>query len=409
MPINLGLTRVIKLLAHLSNPHSCYKSIHVAGTNGKGSVLAYISSILTTAQIRNGKFTSPHLIEYHDCISINNQTYPKSKFEQVHQLVGSTNEQYGLKCTEFELLTVTAFKIFELEKVEIALIEVGVGGALDATNVLEPWNGTGGVIACGITKIGLDHQGLLGDTLSAIAREKSGILKPGIKCFVDGSNDDSVLDVIQQTAVQVKSEVEIVKPELDLVRYSPLHGQYQANNLAISLGIVKSLDYNITQDVIIQGIKSTKWPGRLQSVIHPTIGEILVDGAHNESAAIELGKYINETYDSSNKGVIYIIGITKGKSAEKLLRHIIRDSDSIILTTFTQPENMPWVKPTPVADLKSIAQKLTKDVHSVDDVKQVFDYVKTEFKDKGDDRRVVVCGSLYLVADILHQVGYSCI
>ncbi|EGW30120.1 uncharacterized protein SPAPADRAFT_63736, partial [Spathaspora passalidarum NRRL Y-27907] len=362
MPIDLGLTRVTKLLAHLANPHLSYKSIHIAGTNGKGSVLAYISSILTTAQIRNGKFTSPHLIEYHDCITINNQVYPKSKFEQVQQLVGMTNEQHKLNCTEFELLTATAFKIFEIENVDIALIEVGVGGLTDATNVLEPYNGKTGVIACGITKIGLDHQGLLGGTLHEIAKVKSGIMKPGIKCFVDGSNEPSVLDEIRATAKEVANEVEIVQPELELIQYSPLHGQYQANNLAISLGIIKTVSHyypqSISQEIIIQGIKSTKWPGRLQSVVHPTIGEILVDGAHNESAAIELGKYINREYDPSKKGIIYVIGITKGKSASDLLKHVVRSIDTVVFTTFTQPENMPWVKSTPVEELTEITQKL---------------------------------------------------
>lgn len=131
MPIDLGLSRVTKLLRHLGNPHiNTYKSIHIAGTNGKGSTVAYLSSILTQAKVRNGRFTSPHMVYYNDSICINNEVYPLAKFKSISDYVQKENTSLRLGCTEFELLTVTAFKIFELERVELAIIEVGLGGDL---------------------------------------------------------------------------------------------------------------------------------------------------------------------------------------------------------------------------------------------------------------------------------------
>lgn len=390
MPIDLGLSRVIKLLGLLNNPHVCYKSIHIAGTNGKGSTIAYLSSILTASKIKNGRFTSPHMVYYNDCIAINNETYPLNKFKKINEEVLYKNQLHNVGCTEFELLTVTAFKIFESEKVDLAVIEVGVGGRLDATNVLSPLT----LLATGITKIGFDHEGLLGDTLAKIASEKAGIIKEGVPCVIDDTNEEIVKDTIRQK--DKDSPLYFVKDEAaSALHLSPLQGDYQMNNLSVALKIIEVTKLPISQESIDKGISSTIWPGRLQNITLPNGLQILLDGAHNESAAIELGKYL-ETYRED--GILFIIGITTGKSISKILKHITTKDDLVIASAFTQPEGMPWILSCPIEEIQTASKAFCEvDAINENNLGALFDYVK-RIKQK---RKVVVCGSLYLCGDVL--------
>lgn len=444
MPIDLGLSRVTKLLRHLGNPHiNTYKSIHIAGTNGKGSTVAYLSSILTQAKVRNGRFTSPHMVYYNDSICINNEVYPLAKFKSISDYVQKENTSLRLGCTEFELLTVTAFKIFEVERVELAIIEVGLGGRLDATNVLEPFiadsttDHKGGVIATGITKIGIDHEALLGDTLAAIAYEKAGIMKKSVPCIVDRQNDQEALDVLKKVAKDTMSDLYMVDGISEaetyptdklccsddvksLVKYSPLKGDYQLQNLSIALKILNVIklqnhsslnsengESKLTEDTIKLGIEKTLWPGRLQSINIPKTGlRLLLDGAHNESAAIELAKYLEQIRNDGN-GLIFVIALTKGKSIDNLLKHIIHKNDTIIPTIFSIPDQMPWISSYSCEDVQKVAENYVEDVRNINasgqSIEKVLDYVN-ELKLSGDNRNVVVCGSLYLCADILRYV-----
>lgn len=422
MPIDLGLARISRLLSIIGNPHvRSYKSIHVAGTNGKGSTVAYLSSILTLANIRNGRFTSPHLLEPNDCISINNETYSLAKFEQVRKHVSFENDRLSLGCTEFELLTATAFKIFEIERVELALVEVGVGGRLDATNVLESRRDTtsnGGVIIAGITKIGMDHENLLGNTMEEIATEKAGIIKSNISVIVDGTNDEAVLKTVRDTAQRVGAEVLVADstkiPSFDdFIAESPLHGEYQIQNLAVALMIVHCLKekyhYNeLTWQIVRTGVKLTSWPGRLQSITDVRTGiSALIDGAHNESAARELGKFLH-SYRAHAKsgGLIFVIAQSQGKSTGDLLKFICKKSDDTVLTAhFTQPIDMPWVNCYLEAELAKSALLYVNDVRQLNssNMYEVFEELK-KIKADGDSRPIIFCGSLYLCSDILRYL-----
>lgn len=425
MPIDLGLARISRLLSLIGNPHSrTYKSIHVAGTNGKGSTIAYLSSILNLAHIRHGRFTSPHLLESNDCISIDNEVYPMSKFKEIRGLVSLQNERLALGCTEFELLTATAFKIFEIEKVELALIEVGLGGRLDATNVLQPstldsqGERSGGVILAGITKIGMDHENLLGNSIEAIAKEKAGIIKQHIIAVVDGSNDEVVLRTIQQKANDMHTQLYITHPNEDpsakeLLHLSPLKGEYQIQNLAVALSLVEHLreTFNfkgLTKEKIQKGIERTSWPGRLQTVFDArTEITALIDGAHNENAAIELGKYLQSMRTLEGKdGFIFIVALSKGKSVEHLLKHIVNKSTDTLLTTrFTQPTDMPWVQCYLELEIAQAATPLIDDVRQIQfsSIHDVFDYL-LKLAMNGDTRKIVFCGSLYLCSDVLRYI-----
>ncbi|CAK9442020.1 uncharacterized protein LODBEIA_P58150 [Lodderomyces beijingensis] len=415
MPIDLGLARITKLLSHFNNPHLKYKSIHIAGTNGKGSTLAYLSSILTQNAVRNGKFTSPHMIEINDCIAIDNKTYPRSKFGLVMDKVVEADQQLKLKCTEFEILTVAAFRIFELEKVEMALIEVGVGGRLDATNVLAPYdaNSQTGVVATGITKIAMDHESLLGDTIQKIAGEKAGIMKPGVPCFVDASNEEhSVLEVLRDRAKHVECPLTIVSPDphdLDMVKFSPLKGNHQIQNLALALRILGSLhslhSYPPDEKTIVEGIKNTHWPGRLQSLEMARLEQVILDGAHNESAAIELGNYLKTQFP--HQKITFVIGVTRGKDVDGILKHIVRAGDTVIPSLFSQPDRMPWIQCEQVDRIAETAAKYCR-VETVSPDAYITDIRKhLQRQTTTKPGVVVICGSLYLAGDALRMVEGS--
>lgn len=405
MPIDLGLLRVLVLLKHLNNPQIAFRAIHVAGTNGKGLTLAYLLLILTTANVRNGRFTLPHMLYYNDCIHINGEVYPLQKYRQISQLVEEKDRLYNIGCTEFELLTVTAFKIFEVERVDVALIEVGLGGRLDATNVLPGAQGdgnSGGVIASGITKIARDHELLLGDTLTAIAGEKAGILKPGVPCVVDLTNDVEVLEVVRAQAQRLGCSLDEVLTT-DLIQYSPLAGGYQQQNLAVALGLLKAARIAVPHQTIIDGIKNTQWAGRLQLITVNGL-PILLDGAHNENAAIELGKYLQQYRP---QGIIFVVAMTSGKSIAKLLKHVTdKDKDTVVATTFTTPENMPWISCYSPEELVRRAKKHVDDVveSSGATIMETLDIIRQRKQQENDSRPVVVCGSLYLCGDVLRAV-----
>lgn len=451
MPIDLTLGRVTRLLAHLKNPHNTYLSVHIAGTNGKGSIAAYISSILTTADIQNGRFTSPHLTSPNDSVCINSVAYPQTKFLQVSRHVSQCDAQLNTKCTEFELLTVTAFMIFQLEKVKIAVIEVGLGGRLDATNVLRPVQrsygpgdcnfnslGTGadtgatldnrailstesarppddlqqgGVIATAISKIGLDHEGILGNTIKEIALQKAGIIKPTVPCVVDATNSPQALEVIKATADKNKSPLHLISEEStapDLLQLTPLKGDYQKQNLSVALATVELIRQKYRDTVpisdthIANGIALTQWRGRLEVIRIPGFDEdIILDGAHNESAAIELARFLNTI--RSRDGFIFIVAMTEGKDSSKLLLHIAdRGADTVVATTFTVPEQMPWIKPMAVRQLCDVATSFVDDaIENSDDIGSVLSLVLAAKKANADPRPIVICGSLYLCGDVL--------
>lgn len=431
MPIDLGLSRVAALLSKLGNPHLNSNFIHVSGTNGKGSVCAYLTSLLlanTKNEFKIGKFTSPHLLVRSDSVTLNNVPIAFDIFAEVEQEVEELNKKFDIGATEFEKLTATAFQIFHLEKVDLAVIEVGLGGRLDSTNIIEgavlgPDNKITkkGVLVTGITKIGMDHENLLGSTLKEIAGEKAGIIKSKIPNVVDGTNNSDVLDVIQNKASELNCDNNLVDAKSDKIvtafgeinrNVSPLNGYYQLQNLSVSLKILDIifpfLKKNYSQQVnfslqnVIKGVKNVEWPGRLQNLhlkyspVEPTV-KVLLDGAHNGQAATELSRYLMEKYNGSK--LTFIIAVTEGKDLTPLLSTLISPFDKVVVTRFGAVENMPWIKATDPEVLKEEVLKYTKNVIVEPSVEKTFDHVGRKHSN------VVVCGSLYLVSEVLrlHQ------
>ncbi|EDO14748.1 hypothetical protein Kpol_297p9 [Vanderwaltozyma polyspora DSM 70294] len=417
MSINLGLSRITKLLEHVGNPHRNLRVIHIAGTNGKGSVCSYLTSILQ--QKRSvGKFTTPHLCHITDSITINNIPISSKLYNDLRTSLESLNVKYQLECTEFELLTCTALKYFSDTRCSVCVIEVGLGGRLDATNVIPGDN----KLACGITKIGLDHESILGNTLSSIASEKAGIITKGLKYVViDGSNNNEVIKVVRERSEKIGCTLIVTNPnkksnflttkswgEIEFDKL-PLNGEYQIYNLDVAISILDALHnsevISINRAELKKGLSSVTWPGRLQELelnysntSKYTI-PILLDGAHNGAAAIELNKYIRGKY--GERPLLFMIAITKGKEISTIFKSLIRPCDKVIVTQFDKVEGMPWIKATDPNELADIIRKgYTQDVVPTNSIETAVNLLASIHKE--DARPTVVCGSLYLCGQLLN-------
>lgn len=407
MPLDLQLHRIQRLLYLLKNPHHKPKFIHIAGTNGKGSVCSYISHVLTESGITNGKFNSPHLITARDSIQIDNIPVSLAVYEKCRKLILETDKKFNVGCTEFELLTCTAFQIFAESEIPVAIMEVGVGGRLDATNVISSER----TIVTGITKIALDHQALLGNTLAEIAYQKVGIFKENVPSVIDGSNDESVLEIARKEADSLNSPLFIANRKTDCWIKPTLLGDYQYDNLAVALKMIEQIkDSRITKESTENGIKNTLWPGRLQEykfdlnkIVNNSSEKIciLLDGAHNSQAALELGKYLALLREKND--FIFIIAITKGKDISTLFQSIITASDNLILTEFNNNiEGMPWIESTEVSYLKEQIESQNIQFEDINTVPNVKDAIKRAYElSLKTGKQIVVCGSLYLVGDVI--------
>ena len=267
--VHLGLERIEKLLADLGNPHRVVPVIHVAGTNGKGSVCAYLSTVLAEAGYRVGRYTSPHLVAWNERICLNEQPISTDTFrELLLQVKAAIPEDCEDSPTQFEVVTAIAWLYFAQQQVDIAVMEVGLGGRLDATNVCHP-------LVTSITSISREHWQVLGPTLADIAREKAGILKPGCPAVV-GQLPSEAKAVVEQRIKELGCPTVWVKPAQQIkegwadyegIKYPlPLQGEIQLSNSAIaiaSLQILRSQGWKITKKAIASGMAKTTWQGRL--------------------------------------------------------------------------------------------------------------------------------------------------
>ncbi|KAI8604157.1 Mur ligase [Dissophora ornata] len=491
--MDLGLERVTRLLEALAPAHSRHSSdtfkpaphltfpiIHVAGTNGKGSICAYLSSILSASGLRVGRYNSPHLITPRDTIQINNQPISEADYQHVTDIVKQKDTELDLRATSFELLTATAFYWFayggrgeaghvnnQRAAVDIGVIEVGVGGRLDATNIVPTPK------VCVIASIGMDHGALLGNTIEEVAFEKAGIIKTGVPVVIaPQSQGQRVYKVLEDRATSVgllPSQVIKAKAahwvsldeepfdpsvqsspattvghwaalENGFKFWIPLLGDFQLENAATAIEAITMLRTNesdinemwsqkITDDTVRQGIRDTVWPGRLQwleveDAPKEVRGRMLIDGAHNPAAAIALRSFV-DGYIASLRGLTsgslprihWIMGFTKGKDIEEMFDILFstdsdkdRDGrDTFSAVEFSPPEGMPWVSPIPATEVCERLRRQQERMHALEEDRLEVHGFGSDLKAGlgwvGKQRRegdvVVLCGSLYLVADLL--------
>ncbi len=405
--IELGLSRISSLLQQ--TPLS-WKAIHIAGTNGKGSISAYLSHLLNSGGIRCGRFTSPHLIDRWDCITINERVVQESLFRQIEARVKLRDQTLGIGASEFELLTATAFEIFNHEQVEVGVVEVGMGGRLDSTNILN------NVLVSVIAKIGLDHQAFLGNTIEEIAREKAGILKPGVSCVVDGTNCSEAIGAIKDRIGELGLNAAIVHPDAPDDQLPSLGKLFQQHDLqthqkanmscaAASLkALLPQIRPELNADTLIPRLTSVEWPGRLQKLsLQPLTARkepVLLDGAHNAQSAEVLGEYVDRKLRSLGKKVTWVIAASHGKDIRPLFHSIIKPGDDVATTTFGPVDGMPWVKAANPEELSSCV----RDVQGIGEVQSFNQDTLGALEwacSREDGGPLVIAGSLYLASDVL--------
>ena len=312
-----GLENTLKLAVLAGNPQNQLRFIHVAGTNGKGSTCAMLESIYRAAGLRVGLFTSPHLVSFRERIQVNRQLVSENEvvrlFEELQPLLKQFPADHHP--TFFEVVTVMALKFFAEKKCDLVIWETGLGGRLDATNIVTP-------LASVITNIQFDHEQWLGDTLAKIAAEKAGIIKPGVP-VITATDEPEALSVIEKTAREKNAALKIVKANrLARTLAPPLLGEHQKLNAALALATVEVLQNKIpvNGENIRVGLQSVDWPGRLQWISLPNGRRILLDGAHNVAGA----KVLRETLSSWSSSFSL-----SGNTLKRELQHAGSDQPSL--------------------------------------------------------------------------------
>ncbi|MFS9037166.1 bifunctional folylpolyglutamate synthase/dihydrofolate synthase [Streptococcus timonensis] len=350
---HFGLERMVKLLALRGNPHLKLKVIHIGGTNGKGSTIAFLKNLLEKMSLRVGVFSSPYLIHYTDQISINEQSIPEARLEALiadYRSLLEDEDRASLEgTTEFEIITAIAYDYFASEQVDVAIMEVGMGGLLDSTNVCQP-------ILTGITTIGLDHVALLGHSLEAIAEQKAGIIKQEVP-LVTGNIVPEALAVIDRMADEKKAPrlayekdyqiyhlASVATGEVFTYSSSVRQGQFQtsliglhqAENAGMAIALLDSYCQETGRElpennVLVQAIEATRWPGRLEVVCREPL--MILDGAHNPHAIKALVETLQERFEDYHKEILFTC--IKTKALDQMLDMLENLPDSeIILTHF---------------------------------------------------------------------------
>ena len=307
-----GLENIKKFLRIIGNPERKIKVIHIAGTNGKGSVCAMISSVLDEAGLKVGMFTSPHLVKVNERIRFDNELISNDNFKRIADFIYDIEKKNNVSLTFFETLTAMAFIYFNERKLDYAVMETGMGGRLDATNVVEP------VISV-ITNIGLEHRDVLGNTIKDIAKEKAGIIKSNTTVVTSAKG--KAFSVIEKVAEKHNSRVVVAKKLRNIELR--LKGEYQKENASTAFAVLKELGIN--KDVILRGLKKAYWPGRFEFMD----GNILLDCAHNPDGIKALVKSIRKL---DYKNLIVVIGVMKDKDINSIAKKIEKLNPMVIAT-----------------------------------------------------------------------------
>ncbi len=348
--IKLGLATMTALMARLGMPQTKYRTLHIAGTNGKGSTAAMAAALLQVAGYRVGLYTSPHLVEFRERICVNGEMIAESQVAQLTEQL-QTFCQPDLSPTFFEYTTAMAFQHFADSGVDVAVLEVGLGGRFDATNVVTP-------MACAVTTISLDHQEYLGTTLSSIAFEKAGIIKPGVPVVL-GRLEDDAWRTIEQVARERQAPVFRLNKDFRTEGEGPqqfsyrglgmqydgltctLEGRHQLDNAACALALLGAAapqGIAVTAEAVRAGLRAVNWAGRLEVVDRrPTI---LLDGAHNPAAATALADYLRHS-DRSHpfRPVVLVLGMMRDKDHRGFVELLTGLVDEVVLTQANLPRS----------------------------------------------------------------------
>ena len=404
---NYGLERTHKLLEYLGNPEKDLKLIHIAGTNGKGSTTSMITEILMGAGYKVGMYTSPFIEEFEERIQINRNNIPKESLailmDEIKVAVDKVIEAGYNHPTEFEIITVLMLLYFKKENIDFGVIEVGLGGTLDSTNVIKP-------IIQVITSISFDHTNLLGNTLEKIAREKAGIIKKGIPTVIYPQQEE-VLKVIKNKCFEMDSELYIANNEnlkfenivnLDkpyqLLKYNneidillPLLGEHQIINLSVAMQAIEVLNNKNIIDIsianIVKSIKNVSWKGRLEVLSNNPY--VVIDGAHNIQGIKTLSRNIKKYFKYEN--LYLILGILADKDVEEMIKIITPMAKKVYSVT---PNS---IRGELAESLKDEVSKFNKNCKAFDKYEEAY---LEALNDASEKDLILASGSLYMIGDM---------
>ena len=405
-----GLDRVKALLELIDNPEQNLQMIHVAGTNGKGSTVSYLSCMLQELGLSVGTFTSPFIEVFNERIAINGQWIPDeaiirlvNKYQPFVALLDDQPAVAGI--TEFELLTVMGLDYFQEQQVDVAIIEVGLGGLLDSTNVIEP-------ILTAITTIGMDHTDILGETLEDIATQKAGIIKPNVP-LVTGKIEEAALKVIKETAMKQNAPIKCFEEDYQVVYQgpdskwgeifdfyneagkiknikTPLLGEHQIENASLAIELFFSYCHlkqiPIKQEWIINGLAQTRWPARMEKISDEPF--IVMDGAHNNHAMKRLVENVMREFPQRKIWILF--SALETKDITQMLAELVRiPSSELLVTTFDHPKALNIEKLKSMSGVTSIKTAAAWQLGLADLLE----------KSMADDL-ILITGSLYFVSEI---------
>ena len=400
-----GLERTRALLGALGNPERSLKFVHITGSNGKGSTAAMLSSVLAAAGYRTGLFTSPHLYRFNERFQINGVPIPDEALARITGRVLEASEQFPEHPTEFELMTAIGFLWFAEVKCDLVVVEVGLGGRLDSTNVIPAPE------AAVITNIGLEHTAMLGNTLAEIAQEKSGILKSGSHAVLYGQSDE-VEQVVSRVCAEKgipltvtdRTQMTLLSSGLEGQRFTyrgsePLHlpllGAYQLENAMTVLDTVDALrarGWDIDREAVENGLAAARWPGRLELVRrHP---DFIIDGGHNPQCAQALAAALRGLY--GGKKLIFLIGVLADKDWQSMVGEILPLAGRV-LTVRPESER--------AEDAEELAAWIRAQGVPAEACAGIDKAVDRAFALAAADDVICAWGSLYSVGELRHRLG----
>lgn len=404
--IQLGMERIEGLLKELGNPEQKIKTIHVTGTNGKGSVTSMITNILLAANLKVGKFTSPHLVRYNERICLNGEEISDEAFATTITAVKAAADSIVKKgvCdqpTQFEILTAAAFLYFCLEKVDYAVIEVGMGGLWDSTNVITP-------VVSVITNVSLDHTDRCGDSVERIAMQKAGIIKEKVP-LVTAAEGDNALGPIVTMAMFKEAPVYLygkafygteVESSMDGQKFTlhagdfyasdyeiKLPGEHQIKNTSVAIvaaKLVSKQDDRINELALHLGVANTLWPGRLERVSQKP--DLILDGAHNPDGAKVLRSALDKYYPGQK--VHFVFGMMGDKDMSGVIKTLIHNDD-VVYTVRADGGSR-------AAEAEALAELVGDNAIPMNSLAEAYHKAAAE---AGKDGIICVCGSLYLVGE----------
>lgn len=401
------LDPIRRLAGMLGDPQSRFKAIHVTGTNGKGSTSAMIASILRAAGYSVGLYTSPHLERFTERIVVDGEKIPEEDVVRLTRLIrplvkSLDGEPERVHPLFFDIVTAMAFKYFEERHVDFAVLEVGMGGRLDATNIVEP-------LVSVITNISLEHTQVLGDTVLKIAYEKAGIIKPN-SVLVTATQDDSVYALFDETCERLNTEIHRVGEDITFHRlggdldgqsfiveglrgsytlYTPLLGGYQLYNAATAVGAVEALsrhNIDVSGSAISEGLASVEWPGRFEVVQRSPL--VVLDSAKDSEAMRALAEAVGEL---PHRRVIAVVSISSDKNIPVMIGNLAPVVDSFMVTSHSVMGR--------AADRERIGIEIERQGKPWESIERVEDAMRRALEEAGEQDMILVAGSVFVVGE----------